>query len=305
MKPDKTHPVTSVDAHIDYNVTKVPSPKDSDHINGIISSNSIDGDHKKSQDESEDITGRTMTKNTSTESTLNGHLVQQLQDENDRYSHRLGDIEETHQRQMRELRDELDIAQQQSNSAYAMEKQMKQYQQRMEAMNDLNADLTKTQHLLSQQCQETEQLKERLKVIPNLKQQIEKYKSQMIQYKVAIIGVGGSATEKQVTRKMARLEEAVTKLRHENDELKLHLKTSRKEIISLQSQINQQSNDLLMAKNGGNEIGRTFRGNTEMQRKIARLESENKRLRTSLYSKQSMTMSPAVPATSPWHLLSL
>ena len=220
MKPDETHPVTSVDAYIDYNVTKVPSPKDSDHINDIKSSNSIDADHKKSRDESEDITGFTITKSTSTESTLNGHLVQQVQDENDRYSQRLNDIKETHQRQMRELRDELNIAQHRSNSAYATEKQMKRHQQRLEAMNDLNADLAKTQDLLSQQCQETEELKERLKVIPNLKQQIEQYKSQMIH---------------QVTRKMASLEEVVTKLRHENDELKLHLKTSRKEVINLQS----------------------------------------------------------------------
>jgi len=220
--------------------------------------------------------------------------VEQLGAENERVTLRLHDIEDTHDRQMRSLRDELDIAQHQSDSAYAMETQMKQYRQRLELMNSLQSDLTKYKELHSEQCAEAEELKRELEVIPSLKQQIEKYKSQMIEYKVRSIGAGnGTASEKQLGRKLASLEDAATKLKQENEELELRLKTSRKEIISLQSQVSAQSNELAMT--GSNSYGDGGGGGDMMggvtpdiQRTISRLESENKRLRASVNSKGSM-----------------
>merc|ERR1712154_494432 len=107
----------------------------------------------------------------------------ELQEENNKNIERLQDIESINDRKLRQLQDEFDIAQHQESKAFALEKQIKRYQLRLEAMNDLEEELKKYKNLYALKCDDVAQLNQRLNVIPNLKQQIEKYKKEMIQYK--------------------------------------------------------------------------------------------------------------------------
>ena len=213
----------------------------------------------------------------------------QLQEENNKYSQQLQDINDINDRKLRELRDELDIAQHQSNQVYTFEKQIKQYQIRLESMNDLQNDLTKYKSLYTTKCNQINELNEKLKIIPNLKQQIEKYKKQMIQYKVASIGSDLKLNDRQITNKITYLEENVTKLNEENDELRLKLKTSRKEIINLQTQISDNNhnnnNNNNYYENGISSLNEI---SPELQSKICKLESENRHLKSLVNSKHTM-----------------
>jgi len=213
--------------------------------------------------------------------------LSQLQEENERQSQQLQDIEEAHDRRLRAVRDELDIAQHQSNSAYAMEKQMKQYQQRLEAMNDLEADLAAQRDLHRRQSAECDALRERLKAVPALKQQAEKYKAQMIEFKVAAIGAA-APSDRQAAARLARCEEQAASLKLENDTLSLRLTASRKEVISLQSLLSERSSALALAANQKAADLTAHGAAGDAQRTISRLESENERLRAAAAAKHSM-----------------
>eukprot|EP01084_Bolivina_argentea_P277406 473575_1 len=155
-------------------------------------------------------------------------------------------------------------------------------------MNDLQNDLDKYKKLYGDKCDMISDLELKMKLIPSLKQQCEKYKKQMIEYKVASIGKGG-LNDKKIANKMANLEEMVQKLNEENDELNIKLKTSRKEIINLQTKISTQSNEYFMNNNYNNNNNLFMNNITpEIQSKISKLESENKRLESLVNSKHTM-----------------
>merc|ERR1711920_215672 len=109
-------------------------------------------------------------------------------------------------------------------------------------------------------------------------------KSEMIQYKVMSIGAGASINDKQIQQKMTKMEEKICFLSQQNDELMINLKSARKEIINLQSQISNESNDYLGKNDGGFMSGVSG----DLQQKISKLSADNKRLRAMQSSQQNM-----------------
>eukprot|EP01083_Nonionella_stella_P022534 62333_1 len=210
-----------------------------------------------------------------------------VQHENDKYRQQLQDVKEVNQRQMTELHDELDIAQHQSGQAYTLEKQIKQYQIRLETFNDVQNELNEFKKVHQEKCDDVAELKQKLSAIPKLKQQIEKYKKEMIQYKVASIGAVSTMNDKKIANELTDLEDKVLKLRNENEELKLKLKTSRNEVRSLNTQIENSANEYLM---GGGRNNNEFLSDItpDMQSDVARLQAENKQLRAAMGNKHTM-----------------
>lgn len=208
-----------------------------------------------------------------------------LEGKNNKYLQQLQDIDDVNNRKLRELRDELDIAQHQNGLSFQFEQQIKQYKLRLESMNDIQNELNKYKSLYSSKCDDIEELNQKLKIIPNLKQQIEKYKKEMIKFKIASIGTEIKLDDKQITNKITCLEETVTKLNEENDELRSNLTMARKEIINLQTELVQiDNNDTNNTNNTLNEIT----NNKDLQSKVLKLESENKRLKSLINTKYTM-----------------
>jgi len=205
----------------------------------------------------------------------------QYQEENLQKTQRLQDLQDTNDRKMRQLQDELDIAQHQSSNAYAMEKQIKAYKQRLDGMADTQRQLEKEKAAKQRKCDEIEDLKHNLKIIPNLKSQIEKYKKQMIQYKVASIGNSSSnGGDKQMQQKIYNLEKKLCAVSQQNDELMINLKSARKEIINLQSAAHNES----FGQNNNEMIGMS----NDLQMRVSQLTTENKRLRAMQSTQHSM-----------------
>ena len=185
---------------------------------------------------------------------------------------------------LNDLKDELDIAQHQSSNVYILEKKLKSYQQRIDAQSMNESNLQKMQKKMDEKDEKIKDLEHELKIIPNLRQQIEKYKKEIVQLKVSSFGRSKIShfNDEQIDTKMVKLEEENLCLTQRNDEIMINLKSARREIINLQSQI---CNESKIESRGHFMMSEST---DDLKRELSQLKSENKRLRVSQSTQQSM-----------------
>ncbi|ETO12539.1 intracellular protein transport protein USO1 [Reticulomyxa filosa] len=174
-------------------------------------------------------------------------LAKDLQVDNEKLNEELTQLATLHETQVRQYHEEIDAAKQEVNRLKSCESQWKQYQHGIDISNDQIKDLEKVKAKNNDLLNQITDLKFQLLQIPQLKEQVEKYKQQMMEYKVRstskhAIDANGVNVNADVNDRVTHLEKELLNATQEKEEMALKLRECRNDMSALRSQIIELKN---------------------------------------------------------------
>mmetsp|Transcript_45648 Transcript_45648/g.74433 ORF Transcript_45648/g.74433 Transcript_45648/m.74433 type:complete len:837 (-) Transcript_45648:309-2819(-) len=189
----------------------------------------------------------------------------------------------------RSLRDELDVVKAKLVQSAKDEAALDKYKKLAATAADLKKQLKDSEEQMNSYIEKNMEYEEQLKKIPNLKSQIENYRQQLVTLE-------GKSSEVQVTLQkkefeLNKVKETVATLTSEKDRQRQELEAARLKVSQLSSRANGHANDDEDGDFDANGLAELL--TPEIKAKIARLEHENKMLRSTSQDSERMEMMEA------------
>jgi chromosome segregation ATPase len=172
--------------------------------------------------------------------------------------------------EIRQLKDELDLAKDKAQRFTASEKSLARYKEKLEEMSHVKVSLEETEREHAASSRKVAGLELELAAIPTLQAQVGKFKARVIEMTAVVTDL--KATVQDAQEEKTQLTEEVQHLEEENRDLKTQCDTARSDFRTLQSEVAEESaprtlNDTVSTE----EV-------SELKERLLQLEAENLRL---------------------------